>query len=267
MVLEAEVESFLLVSFLGEHYLAHWLTFLHHRWWSSSEYLESCWPLIFVIKLWAKWRQIIDHIESTGRRHFSFHSIATLKRQPYLPIRWKHIPGRLFSCLWKSSNMNRNSCHLIHSSSGFISVNKGKHQPLLRQDHIPLPFPDSSLVWWVQIRRSLLNEDEYGFRRAKRPIYYDEGLEVIILSILGFIQSVFFICMKIFLFFLLLEQKTRQTLNAKINQLNSAIDNVSSRLRGGGNGASEPVEADSEVEASLWALHVPFKFFLAWTCF
>lgn len=32
----------------------------------------------------------------------------------------------------------------------------------------------------LQIRRSLLNEDEYGFRRAKRPIYYyDEGLEVI----------------------------------------------------------------------------------------
>ncbi|XP_072993384.1 uncharacterized protein [Typha latifolia] len=72
-----------------------------------------------------------------------------------------------------------------------------------------------------QIRRSLLNEDEYGFRRAKRPIYYDEGLE-----------------------------KTRQTLNAKINQLNSAIDNVSSRLRGGNNEVTEPIEADSEIEAS-----------------
>lgn len=31
----------------------------------------------------------------------------------------------------------------------------------------------------MQIRRSLLNEDEHGFRRAKRPIYYDEGLEVV----------------------------------------------------------------------------------------
>lgn len=31
----------------------------------------------------------------------------------------------------------------------------------------------------MQIRRSLLNEDEYGFRKARRPIYYDEGLEVI----------------------------------------------------------------------------------------
>lgn len=28
-------------------------------------------------------------------------------------------------------------------------------------------------------------------------------------------------------------QSTRHTLNAKINQLNNAIDNVSSRLRGG----------------------------------
>ena len=48
------------------------------------------------------------------------------------------------------------------------------------------------------------------------------------------------------------KQKTRQTLNAKISQLNSAIDNVSSRLRGGGSKAvSEPVEADSEVEAAM----------------
>ncbi|MBA0816708.1 hypothetical protein Gohar_001340, partial [Gossypium harknessii] len=71
------------------------------------------------------------------------------------------------------------------------------------------------------IRRSLLNEDEYGFRKAKRPIYYDGGLE-----------------------------KTRQTLNAKIRQLNSAIDNVSSRLRGGNNSPSVPVETDPEVEAT-----------------
>ncbi|XP_072967551.1 uncharacterized protein [Typha angustifolia] len=82
-------------------------------------------------------------------------------------------------------------------------------------------FGTLAYVFAPQIRRSLLNEDEYGFRRAKRPIYYDEGLE-----------------------------KTRQTLNAKINQLNSAIDNVSSRLRGGNNEATEPIEADSEIEAS-----------------
>ncbi|XP_026406665.1 uncharacterized protein LOC113302040 isoform X4 [Papaver somniferum] len=73
-----------------------------------------------------------------------------------------------------------------------------------------------------QIRRSLLNEDEYGFRRAKRPIYYDDGLE------------------------------TRETLNAKISQLNSAIDNVSSRLRGGKKKeVTEPIETDSEIEATI----------------
>ncbi|PPS00575.1 hypothetical protein GOBAR_AA20092 [Gossypium barbadense] len=77
-------------------------------------------------------------------------------------------------------------------------------------------------IFAPQIRRSLLNEDEYGFRKAKRPIYYDGGLE-----------------------------KTRQTLNAKIRQLNSAIDNVSSRLRGGNNSPSVPVETDPEVEATM----------------
>ena len=74
-----------------------------------------------------------------------------------------------------------------------------------------------------QIRRFLLNEDESGFRKARRPIYYDDGLE-----------------------------RTRQTLNAKISQLNSAIDNVSSRLRGGISSTSpETIEADPEVEATL----------------
>ncbi|KAJ8761694.1 hypothetical protein K2173_004470 [Erythroxylum novogranatense] len=77
-------------------------------------------------------------------------------------------------------------------------------------------------VFAPQIRRSLLNEDESGFRRAKRPIYYDEGLE-----------------------------KTRQTLNAKISQLNSAIDNVSSRLRGGNSSPPAPIETDPEVEATM----------------
>ncbi|KZV16935.1 hypothetical protein F511_23102 [Dorcoceras hygrometricum] len=71
------------------------------------------------------------------------------------------------------------------------------------------------------IRRSLLNEDEYGFKRARRPSYYDEGLE-----------------------------KTRQTLNEKISQLNSAIDNVSTRLRGGNNLPPVPAETDVE-EAAL----------------
>ncbi|XP_028755380.1 uncharacterized protein LOC114714778 [Neltuma alba] len=83
-------------------------------------------------------------------------------------------------------------------------------------------FGTLAYIFAPQIRRSLLNEDEYGFRKAKRPIYYDEGLE-----------------------------RTRQTLNEKIGQLNSAIDNVSSRLRGGNNVPATPVESDPEVEATL----------------
>ncbi|KAK4734876.1 hypothetical protein R3W88_009137 [Solanum pinnatisectum] len=77
-------------------------------------------------------------------------------------------------------------------------------------------------IFAPQIRRSLLNEDEYGFRKAKRPMYYyDEGLE-----------------------------KTRQTLNNKLDQLNSAIDKVSSGLRGGNKMPSVPVESDAE-EATM----------------
>ncbi|KAL6527038.1 hypothetical protein OROGR_016128 [Orobanche gracilis] len=74
-------------------------------------------------------------------------------------------------------------------------------------------------VFSPQIRRSLLNENEHGFRRAKQQIYYDGdgGLE-----------------------------RTRQTLEEKISQLNSAIDNVSSRLRGGIKFPKVPVETDAE---------------------
>ncbi|KHF99948.1 Low-density lipoprotein receptor-related 2 [Gossypium arboreum] len=77
-------------------------------------------------------------------------------------------------------------------------------------------------VFAPQIRRSLLNEDEYGFRKAKRPLYYEGGLE-----------------------------KTRETLNEKISQLNAAIDNVSSRLRGSNNTPTVPAETDPEVEATM----------------
>ncbi|XP_009415316.2 uncharacterized protein LOC103996182 isoform X2 [Musa acuminata AAA Group] len=84
-------------------------------------------------------------------------------------------------------------------------------------------FGTLAYVFAPQIRRSLLNEDEHGFRKAKRPLYYDDGLE----------------------------QRTRQTLNAKISQLNNAIDNVSSRLRGRNIEVTESVEADSEVEAAM----------------
>ncbi|CAH2055255.1 unnamed protein product [Thlaspi arvense] len=79
-----------------------------------------------------------------------------------------------------------------------------------------------------QIRRSLLNENEYGFKKPEQPRYYDQGLE-----------------------------ERRESLNEKISQLNSAIDNVSSRLRGGGSGSgkntsspSVPVETDPEAEAT-----------------
>ncbi|KAG2701215.1 hypothetical protein I3843_Q012200 [Carya illinoinensis] len=83
-------------------------------------------------------------------------------------------------------------------------------------------FGTLAYVFAPQIRRSLLNEDEYGFRKARRPMYYDEGLE-----------------------------KTRETLNEKISQLNSAIDNVSSRLRGTNNVPTVPVESDPEVEVTM----------------
>ncbi|KAI4322003.1 hypothetical protein L6164_021729 [Bauhinia variegata] len=87
-------------------------------------------------------------------------------------------------------------------------------------------FGTVAYIFAPQIRRTLLNEDEYGFRRARRPIYYneDEGLE-----------------------------RTRRTLNEKIRQLNSAIDNVSSRLRGRSinNAPAAKVESDPEVEATF----------------
>ncbi|RYR69535.1 hypothetical protein Ahy_A03g016089 isoform B [Arachis hypogaea] len=88
---------------------------------------------------------------------------------------------------------------------------------------------DDARVWkssWfcvMQIRRSLLNENEYGFRKAKRPMYYDGRLE-----------------------------RTRQTLNRKITQLNDAIDNVSSRLRRGNNNVpTAKMASDPEVEANM----------------
>ncbi|XP_010525063.1 PREDICTED: uncharacterized protein LOC104802932 isoform X3 [Tarenaya hassleriana] len=84
-------------------------------------------------------------------------------------------------------------------------------------------FGTVAYIFAPQIRRSLLDEDENGFTRPSQPAYYDEGLE-----------------------------KTRETLNEKISQLNSSIDNVSSRLRSSRNSSSPavPVETDPEVEAT-----------------
>ncbi|GER48766.1 expressed protein localized to the inner membraneof the chloroplast [Striga asiatica] len=79
-------------------------------------------------------------------------------------------------------------------------------------------FGTLATVFAPQIRRTLLNENEAGFKRATKPIYYDdEGLET-----------------------------TRYTLNEKIRQLNSAIDNVASRLRGGNKWPPVPVDPDAE---------------------
>ncbi|KAL5099547.1 hypothetical protein RYX36_003874 [Vicia faba] len=85
-------------------------------------------------------------------------------------------------------------------------------------------FGTLAYVFAPQIRRAVLNEDEHGFRRARRPIYYDEGLE-----------------------------GTKETLNEKIGQLNSAIDNISSRLRGTYNKvrAAVPKESDPEAEFTV----------------
>ncbi|KAJ0243652.1 Uncharacterized protein HA466_0196790 [Hirschfeldia incana] len=83
-------------------------------------------------------------------------------------------------------------------------------------------FGAAAYIFAPQIRRSIMSEeDEYGFKKAEQPSYYDEGLE-----------------------------KTRETLNEKIGQLNSAIDNVSSRLRGREKKSPSPVETDPEVEAT-----------------
>ncbi|KAL0647746.1 hypothetical protein Bca4012_046037 [Brassica carinata] len=83
-------------------------------------------------------------------------------------------------------------------------------------------FGAAAYIFAPQIRRSIMSEeDEYGFKKPEQPSYYDEGLE-----------------------------KTRETLNEKIGQLNSAIDNVSSRLRGREKKTSSPVQTDPEVEAT-----------------
>ncbi|GAB2276507.1 hypothetical protein Dimus_011229 [Dionaea muscipula] len=84
-------------------------------------------------------------------------------------------------------------------------------------------FGTLAYIFAPQLRRSLLNEDESGFRKARRPIYYEED-DVL--------------------------EKTRQTLNAKLSRLNAAIDNVSSRLRGG-NKVPLEIKTDPEVEATM----------------
>ncbi|KAI5415463.1 uncharacterized protein LOC127138779 isoform X2 [Lathyrus oleraceus] len=85
-------------------------------------------------------------------------------------------------------------------------------------------FGTLAYVFAPQIRRTVLDENEHGFQRARRPIYYDEEIE-----------------------------STKETFNEKIGQLNSAINNIYSRLRGNNNKvpAAAPEESDSEFEAVI----------------
>ncbi|KAG0447560.1 hypothetical protein HPP92_028272 [Vanilla planifolia] len=81
-------------------------------------------------------------------------------------------------------------------------------------------FGTLAYVFDPQLRRYILNEDEYGFRRPRRLVYYEDesGLE-----------------------------KARQTLNWKIRQLNFAIDRVSLRLRG-----EKEMPDPESIEANSW---------------
>ncbi|KAI8540603.1 hypothetical protein RHMOL_Rhmol09G0275900 [Rhododendron molle] len=84
-------------------------------------------------------------------------------------------------------------------------------------------FGSAAYIFAPKIRKALRNEGENGFLRPKGPMYegyYDDhegGLE-----------------------------KTRHSLNEKIGQLNSAIDNVYSRLRGGKKMPPIPVESEAD---------------------
>ncbi|GMI65650.1 hypothetical protein like AT5G16660 [Hibiscus trionum] len=149
---------------------------------------------------------------SGGGSHLKAHEVfspnsSTFGKTPSLAVRRKPMPSK---CQFSVSAEYRNG-----SRSGGSDFVAG----FLLGGAI---FGTLGYIFAPQIRRSLLNEDEYGFRKAKRPIYYEEGLE-----------------------------KTRETLNEKINQLNAAIDNVSSRLRGGNNSPTVPAETDPEVEATM----------------
>ncbi|KAF8081045.1 hypothetical protein N665_0908s0002 [Sinapis alba] len=84
----------------------------------------------------------------------------------------------------------------------------------------------AAYIFAPQIRRSILSEeDEYGFKKPQQHQRTTmKGLE-----------------------------RTRETMNKKIKQLNSAIDNVSSQLRGREKNTSSPnvpMETDPEVEAT-----------------
>ncbi|CAL5188134.1 unnamed protein product [Lathyrus oleraceus] len=90
-------------------------------------------------------------------------------------------------------------------------------------------FGTLAYVFAPQIRRTWLNENEHGFQKARRPIYYDEGTRPMLYD-----EGL---------------EITKEVLNEKIGQLNSAIDNIYSRLRGNNNKVPVPKESDPEIEA------------------
>ncbi|CAK8539996.1 unnamed protein product [Lathyrus sativus] len=79
-------------------------------------------------------------------------------------------------------------------------------------------FGTLAYVFAPQIRRTVLDENEHGFRRATKPIYYEEEIE-----------------------------RTSETSNDKIGQLLAAIDSISPRLNS--NNKKVAKESDPEVEA------------------
>ncbi|KMZ69807.1 unknownprotein [Zostera marina] len=87
-------------------------------------------------------------------------------------------------------------------------------------------FGTLAYIFAPQIRKSLLNENEDGFQRLKEPKYYGKRLE---------------------------PEMTQHTLKERIGQLNSTIDNVSSRLKGDNKESFESMEAEaeSEIESAL----------------
>ncbi|CAL9219358.1 unnamed protein product [Arabidopsis halleri] len=139
-----------------------------------------------------------------------------------------------FNAIRKSSTLTvktkSNRSHKLSVSAGYRGASKGGGSSDFVTGFLlgSAVFGTLAYIFAPQIRRSVLNENEYGFKKPEQPMYYDEGLE-----------------------------ERREILNEKIGQLNSAIDNVSSRLKGGRSGSSKnssspsvPVETDAEAEAT-----------------
>ncbi|KAG0447621.1 hypothetical protein HPP92_028246 [Vanilla planifolia] len=120
---------------------------------------------------------------------------------PSRPLSWSYRCRRRLSPSSTSSSSRKTTMDYCFSLGGVV-------------------FGTLAYVFDPQLRRYILNEDEYGFRRPRRLVYYEDesGLE-----------------------------KARQTLNWKIRQLNFAIDRVSLRLRG-----EKEMPDPESIEANSW---------------